>query len=617
MAAIPEIIPPWEVERRKKCYQQFINLKCVKSGHENLNADAEDFDISLLDETKMRAHLLDCAAALDLVEKERVRQNKPLILQEGEQPLSAATETALKSIFTTAAKYFLDPSTGPPSNYGMEQLVRAFPDDKKLTDGRGWLPLHWPLVAGNLSEANIKLVCASDPNALQRYHLTGTDKNHMGFTAAHLLCMRDMTSSNMSLLRHFSIINQQSFTMSASYRGVETLPYGFSALHSACCDGEPTEELLKHLLQLDAAQTKKKCSERGLNPLGYLCKSSSCSDRLVNCLLEVDSSAEVVGNGIFGCIKSKNYARMLERVAMLLKANPEAAKYRESNNVNLLHACIRITDIPFQLCVDVMQRILAIHKNAVREVSSLGWLPIHSAARFTTVEVMEFLLGLYPESASVVTTNKSRNLLHLAANDKENTTSVMEDKMRFLCTRYPAMIVQREGDGTTPSHDAIWFKNISVAQILCEIGGQEQIRLPIAHPTNANYPWNGWLPLHGLINCISESLCESLLLKEADCFRMFLRLYPEAAGISAGVGASKKTPYQLAVRKALPPYYHRLLLRAAPNLNPEQLREVNYAERRMAMFLAFKAVTKNVEPLLLASLRSEKKDLVKHVISFL
>ena len=608
----------WQTARKKRCFQQFVKLKCVTSGHEEeeLDADADDFDITLLDVSKMKAHILDCAAALSLVEQERVRQDKPLILQEGEQPLTVETQAALDRIFTTVAKRFLDQSAVPSRSFSMKQLMRAFPDDSKLTDGRGWLPLHWALVIDNVTEADVKLVCTSDPLALQRYHLTDTDKDHMGYTPAHLLCMKKVATK--SLILHFSIINEQAFTMSASRpdRGDPSL-YGFSALHAACCHGQPTEELLQHLLQLDSSQTKKKCSTNGLTPLGYLCKNVRRSDRLINCLLKVDSSAEVVGNGIAGCLKSTDYSRVLERVDMLLKANPEAAKYRSSSGANLLHSAVYQGKKPLQLCIDIVQRIHTIHKDALREVDEDGWLPVHNAAFYRTVEVMEFLLGLYPESASVVTSDRSANLLHLAANDTQNTISVIEAKVRFLCSRYPAMMLQREDDGVIPLHAVIWLKNIPAMQILCEAGGQEQVRVPVAHPTNDNFGFNGWLPLHYVINWNAESLRDSLLSKEADCFRLLLRSYPEAAGIEGGVGADKMTPYQLAVDKKLPPYYHRLLLRAAPNLNPAELHRLNYAERRMAMFLAFKALTRNIEPLLLARLRFEKKDLVKHVISFL
>ena len=226
---------------------------------------------------------------------------------------------------------------------------------------------------------------------------------------------------------------------------------------------------------------------------------------------------------------------------------------------------------------------------------------------------MEFLLGLYLESASVVTTDESSNLLRLAVSDEGCTTSVTEAKVKFLCSRYPAMMLQRDDCGFTPSHAAIWFKSIPAVQILCEAGGQEQVRVPVAHPTDDNNWLNGWLPLHTLI--VRNSFHNSLLSKEADCFRMLLRWYPEAAGIK-GV-FYKKTPYQLAVDYDLPPYYLRLLLRAAPNHNPAELHRLNYDERRMAMFLAFRARTSNIDPPFLARLRFEKMDLVKHVVSFL
>ena len=111
---------------------------------------------------------------------------------------------------------------------------------------------------------------------------------------------------------------------------------------------------------------------------------------------------------------------------------------------------------------------------------------------------------------------------------------------------------------------------------------------------------------------------------------MFLRWHPEAAGIEGGVDVAvvededndedvngRKTPYQLAIDGNLPPYYLRLLLRAAPDLNPAELHRLNYAERRMAMFLAFKAVTSQKKPVVLKRLCFENKDLVKHVMSYL
>ena len=618
-------------------------MGCVKKGNEDVIKGTlgmiygypNNSLVEFLDVEKMKAVILDCVAALGIIQQ--------LILRKAEQPQISATQAALNKVFKSslsiaATGFIRDGTELPKLRPDILRLLSVFPDENKMTDGRSWLPLHWAVVADDkiVTQNDVKLVYISDPMAMQRCHHEGKcwDKSDMGYTPAHLLCMQETTNRNMSLVRHFSICNQQAFMMSTSYRdrGDPSL-YGFSALHAACGSGQPTEELLKHLLQLDSSQIKKKCSANGLTPLGYLCKNIISSDRLVACLLEVDSSAEVVGNGIVGCLRSTDYDCVLERVDMLLKANPEAAKYRSSSGANLLHSTAAYqVKFSFQLRIDVMKRILALHKDAVREVCSSGWLPLHSAARNTTVEVMEFLLGLYPESASMVTTSGSENLLHMAVFDTESTISVMEAKVRFLCSRYPAMMLQRNGNGGTPLHVAINYHKIPMVQILCEIGGQELVRTPIAHPTKANFGWNGWLPLHFLIKFQSLSLHDTLFSKEADCFRMLLRLYPEAAGIESGVDDEdddddeevehapvfKKTPYQLAVDDDdFPPYYLRLLLSAAPDLNPTELHRLNYAERRMAMFLAFKAVSSQPQPLLLARLRFAKMDLVKHVISFL
>ena len=620
----------WEKARKKRCYELFIKLECVKQGNEELSVDDEDFSVTQLDEEKMVAHLLDCYAALGVVQQERVRTKQPLVLRGDGQPLSADMQAVRNEVLKASIRILDDelvhddaPVPNVDSSTAVKLLLHAFPDETKQTDGRGWLPLHWISAMGStaagISEEEMKLLYAMDPMAFQRHHQEGTNwDDDLGFTPAHLLCMGD--SSNMSLIKHFSIKNQRAFTMSASYRDRgDPLLYGYSALHAACFEGEPTLQLLKHLLQLDSLQTKKMARENARTPLGLLCaqEPEEIQSPLLRCLLDVDSSIEVIGDGIESCIQNTHDSCLLEKMDFLLKANPEAAKYRNSTGCNLLHVAA-YNSLPFTLCIDVMKRILAIHKVAMREIDEDGWLPIHFVACRKTVEVMEFLLGLYPESASIITTDESCNHLHLTVRDTENSTSVFEAKVRFLCTRYPQMILQKDCLGKTPLHDVMISKSISTVYFLCEIGGKEQFKEPIAHPSQASYWRNGWLPLHLFIHNLKVSLSESLISEEADCFRMLLRCYPEAVGIMGGVGARhNKTPYQLAVDKKLPPYYLRLLLRAAPNLNPAELHRLNYEERRMAIFLAFSAVTSDVQTLLLARLRFEKKDLVKHVISFL
>jgi hypothetical protein len=414
----------------------------------------------------------------------------------------------------------------------------------------------------------------------------------------------------------------------------------FSALHVACCYGTPTVELLQYLLQLDSSQAKEKKSSGDAYrddhcPLGQLCfnfvkraDELPNAEDLVSCLLEVDKSKEVVGDAVCGCLEGYSEAdsndavivvdrrngRLYGMIEMLLKANPEAAKYRgPDSGSNILHrACWN--SLTSELCIDIVKLVLALHKDAVREADEEDQLPVHFAAEKCDVEVVEFLLGLCPEAASVATSN-GHNLLHLAVGD---SASSAVPKVQYLCSRYPAMIQQFDGEGEMPVHRT---RNYKVAKALYEAAGIEQFRTPIAAPTADTNVFDGYLPLHLFIYCRSDSLktvSQATTSEDAGMFRWLLWLYPEAAGIEGGVGATfKTTPYQLAVHFKLLDYYLRLLLRAAPTLDPAELHRLNYAERRMAMFLAFRAESATMEAPLLARLRGENKDLVQRVVSFL
>jgi ankyrin repeat protein len=156
----------------------------------------------------------------------------------------------------------------------------------------------------------------------------------------------------------------------------------------------------------------------------------------VKCLVEVDKSEEVVGDAALACLEGYGSAvaksadaavvdwrngRVCGMVEMLLKANPGAAKHRNSNGVNILHRVCR-GSFPSHLCIGIVKLVIALHKDAVQKASASGWLPVHSAARYCDVEVMELLLGLYPEAASAVTSD-GRNLLFLAVEDSVDDSS--------------------------------------------------------------------------------------------------------------------------------------------------------------------------------------------------
>ena len=142
----------WETARKKRCYELFIKLKCVKK----LNADADQFDVTQLDEEKMVAHLFDCYAALGVVQQERVRTKQLLILREDGQALSTNMEAVRNKVLKASIRVLQDElvhdDTPVPNDadcsVAVKQLLRAFPDESKQSDGRGWLPLHWAMAIG-------------------------------------------------------------------------------------------------------------------------------------------------------------------------------------------------------------------------------------------------------------------------------------------------------------------------------------------------------------------------------------------------------------------------------------------------------------------------------------
>ena len=356
--------------KRLRCFRRFIDFKCVLPGHETRT----DFDVTFLDEDKMIGIILDCYESLCVIQQERTDTNKE----------HTSMKVAKNKLFKLAlARIGLgminDDNTALTQNSNVDCLKGAFPDVFKGKDSRTWLPLHWGVLlfdtpesdAIGFTETDLKLVYSDDPMALQRHHLNSSRGhclvvNGCGYTPAQLLCMQPVTERTMSLIRYFSDCNPGAFTVTAKYieRWDDDPDFSFSALHAVCRNGvsenaytilsltlstqltplplpshlptqQPTCELLQHLLQLDSGQTYKKSCLLGETPLEYLFRNEAYQKELLLCLLEVNSSYEVVGSGIshilafessFQRSLSDDSARVLEMIGCLLNANPAGSQ---------------------------------------------------------------------------------------------------------------------------------------------------------------------------------------------------------------------------------------------------------------------------------------------------
>ena len=610
--------------RSKATFDLFKELGCLRDG------GGRDNDVGRLDVDKMMARALDCVAAVCEAQRMCMEQKKPLKLREDGEVLTPEQQAARNKVFraalnTVAKGMMLDGDKVDEPGDFTESLLRAFPDSSKLADGRNWLPMHWAVVAdedgkSEVTKADVMAMYETDLMMLRKHHLNDITsheeyKQKFGFTPAHMLCGLEMTEKNMSLVRHFSTLDPRAFAVKAvdKSRG----EHSFSVLHTACWSGNCSKALLQLLVQLDASQLKL-ITRRGA-PLGLLCQSlEKLDERLFGCLVEADSSIEVVFDAITRCFVQHTFKNRVRWVAKLLEANPAVAKHRGDNGRTLAHevCCYDSNGVSGGDCVDILKLILAQHQDALKEVDNFGMLPAHIAAEESPVRVLDFVLGEYPEAAAVVDKLCSKNLLHTAVVGWEEDKAA---KARLLCARYPAMMLQRDRCGRTPlllscTQDA---GDDATILLLCEAGGREAASTAIVDPTvnDVRSSADGHLPLHWVIWLKESTLVSEPLSAAADAFRLLLRLYPEAASTEGGTGSKKKTPYRLAVDNNLPAYYLRLLLRAAPDLDPAELRRLNWAERRVAMYVAFVGVAKT--PSLLVRLRVANKDLVKHVVSFL
>jgi hypothetical protein len=235
--------------------------------------------------------------------------------------------------------------------------------------------------------------------------------------------------------------------------------------------------------------------------------------------------------------------------------------------------------------------------------------------------VLAFLLKQDPNAASYLC-NKGKNLLHLAVNDRDNEDDVFEAKVGFLSINHPMLLGQYNKKGLIPLHYYLCTINFPTTNIVVSslMGNQQSIMQAGATGTENDADGDdemnnhGSLPLHMLVKTRNSLPQSSPVSEIANVLRLLISRHPGAISV---MNIHDKYPYNYAVEKNLNPYFIRILLRGDPALNPILLRNLNYTERRLAMFLAFVAVIRSTKVSIWASLQFDNKDLLKRVISFL
>jgi hypothetical protein len=612
------------VYRIRDSYKLFDTLNCCSENLKNLDIDLENDNhlalLALLSEDKMRCHIINCIAALRIVQIQRMEYVSEDIEKH---------ELVKRKVFDAACSMMINYTETDSEQVVVNRILSAFPDNNKMSD---WLPMHCAIalfVEDKVSEEDVRILYTADPSALHQFSRDakpsrserhGDESEEVGYTPVHLLCMQK--EPKLSLIRYFSLRDPKAFLLCDKY--------GRSPLHLVANYSESLG-LLQTILQVDQTMTKEDSvdyyEEEKYKPLGLLCKRCDFPRffEMLSCLIEVDSTVEVIYSGIIRCIESSLIqsngnrndndirpgsisGRILILLGILLKANPDVVRYKESSIFHKASCYLR-----GELGVAVLSLFHSEDSNGIKSFWQ-GSLPIHYAANRSSLDVLKFLHKAYPESLTMLTSDEDQNtLLH------QTVTSYfpddMEVKIQYLLDQSPTMINMVNGYSHTPLHTtcnnlSMSFKSIII--LLIADPALARVKCVTSDPNHLN---SQQLPLHLFINI--TFMLTNPVSHRGDCFRLLLHLYPGSAGIK---DSHSKSPYDLAVESQLfkmDVYFIRLLLNDDPTIDPPKRRHLNYAARKEGMFLAFRALSTNLEPIIWSKIRYEDKDLLARVMSYL
>jgi hypothetical protein len=504
-------------------------------------------------------------------------------------------------------------------------VLSSFPDKSKISDERTWLPMHFAMalfLQNKISAEDVHMMYTTDVLAMYRLsekELGDFEFGLMGCTPAHFLCMQK--KPNMAMVKYFCIRDPKVFQLCDQSDKC--------ALHLAAQYSESVE-LLQTLLQIDETMTKREAEdEDGFSPtpIGLLCRRREFPTfhKMVACLIAADSTAAVIVHGIIQSIESYDRnskfedhniypgsrgERTMILLRMLLDANVDVTKD------DISHCASNV--LRGELGVAVLSLFHNKDSTLVKRFEGGdGTLPIHCAASESSVDVLKFLHRAYPNSLFTSEDNQN-NLLHLAFQSRH--LEDMKDKVEYLCNQSSTLIHQRNYQGMTPLHltfmeryrgNGVHANSFDIKSVIYICNMDETVVMDKWTPSGESIYSKGGLPLHLLI---INNPPMSDLSDEGDCLRLFLRIYPASAGIKDGVGS---TPYILAKQQNLSTYFMRLLLAADPTIDPVERHNLNYSARRDGMFLAFKALSVDIEPTIWSKIRYEGRDLLARVIAYL
>lgn len=467
---------------------------------------------------------------------------------------------------------------------GASQLIRAFPNDVKATDGRGWLPLHWAAVCDHVTVDEVKSIAKADPLAAVRGFNQPISANPGHLIAAS----RHPDMKVVKCLYDF-------FPRMAHTRDNEgDLPLHYATRYTQ------SVEMIQYLIQANPLATKVKGSG-DMIPLhrAIYNEDKNSRYRIIKSLLEVDKLSVATANSDGDTVLhlALHNECDLELLKLLVTSNVNVVNARNSGGELPLHKACSITPSNAEKAAILKAFIgvlIDMNPNATQTATTSGAFPAHVAAEHVSTDVFEMVTQCYPGAMNVITEGIGTPLHHAVSASNIQTT-------QYMLKYFPHIVRVPNKQGYLPIHVAAGRESLEILKAVY-----------YAYPEGMRvYTNSGKLPLHVHANQeFDTDICEND--KVADILRFLLKVDPEAVGIADGNGVK---PFDVCPRENA--IFRRLLLRAKPELNYPEYRELNYQPRRMGLFLSFSAINAYGIPSIWVRLRNADMKLLHLALSFL
>ena len=459
-------------------------------------------------------------------------------------------------------------------------LDRAFPHENRGNlYGHGWLPLHWALVTqSGLARDELNGIISKEvPKAITQKPSHQILGRVLASSTSPCMDMVVQISTKLPRIFHSkAVCDQYPLHVAARYSG--SVPF------------------IQHVIQRNPAALEARSSEE-LLPLHYSvlnpCKGryeifTTLAEAYPEAIDAVDDNGDTV---LHWAVQTSTPS--IDIIKWLIARCPEMCPRLNSGGQLSLHRhLIWCKGVIREDEMSILQLLVDGYRDGLSIEDNVGNLPVHLAAFNGRLDLVEYLLEQYPQG--VYATDNTRTLA--VAFDNVSVT-------KWVCSKYPQSLQVPDSSNCLALHDAAFDGNYEQATLVW-----------------ATYPEaiamqdsRGRLPIHDLCE---ETGFDSELCPRTELLRFLIRHHPTSVSVLTNAG---KTAYSLLCSTSPDAtFVHRILLRVYPDLDMAAYRRLNYEARRMALFLAFSAVTSGMhEQNLLRRLTFQNMELLKEVVSYL